>query len=187
MLDTIGRRHTVADIYDKYNLARKYDFAINMDLIAGLPGETYEMFRHSVECAVACGADNITVHTLALKHGSALKEQNFAQGQSPVAKMVEFAHAALYAAGYIPYYMYRQKYMSDNLENVGFTKPDKPCLYNIDIMEEISDIIACGTNAISKRISVEQNRIERAANPKDVITYIERLDDFLQKKFELFS
>ena len=187
VLDTIGRRHTVADIYDKYNLARKYDFAINMDLIAGLPGETYEMFRHSVECAVACGADNITVHTLALKHGSALKEQNFAQGQSPVAKMVEFAHAALYAAGYIPYYMYRQKYMSDNLENVGFTKPDKPCLYNIDIMEEISDIIACGTNAISKRISVEQNRIERAANPKDVITYIERLDDFLQKKFELFS
>ena len=187
-LRRIGRAHTAEAIREAFQLARSLGFRnINMDLIAALPGETREDFERTLDAALALNPEGITVHTLALKHGSALKEQNFAQGQSPVAKMVEFAHAALYAAGYIPYYMYRQKYMSDNLENVGFTKPGKPCLYNIDIMEEISDIIACGTNAISKRISVEQNRIERAANPKDVITYIERLDDFLQKKFELFS
>lgn len=186
VLDVIGRKHTVADIYDKYNLARGYDFDINMDLIAGLPTETYEMFCHSVDCAIECGADNITVHTLALKHGSVLKEQNYDESHN-VCKMVSYAHARLYKAGYVPYYMYRQKYMSDNLENVGFTKRGKPCLYNIDIMEEISDIIACGTNAVSKRVLPSQNRIERAANPKDVITYIQRLDDFLQKKFELFG
>ena len=186
VLDAIGRKHTVAEIYDKYALAKKYGFVINMDLIAGLPAETYEIFCHSVDAAIALQPDNITVHTLALKHGSALREQNYANA-SDVSKMVEYSHGKLYEAGYLPYYMYRQKFMADNLENVGFCKPDKPCLYNIGIMEEISNVLACGTNAISKRIFSSENRIERSANAKDVITYIERNDDYLNKKFELFS
>ena len=186
VLDVIGRKHTVEEIYEKYALAQGYGFAINMDLIAGLPTETYEMFCHSVNSAIALNPDNITVHTLALKHGSTLKEQNYASA-TDVSQMVEYSHEKLYKAGYMPYYMYRQKFMADNLENVGFCKPGKPCLYNIGIMEEISNVLACGTNAISKRIFSEQNRIERSANAKDVISYIERNDDYLEKKFQLFS
>ena len=186
VLDVIGRKHSVQDIYDKYELARRYGFIINMDLIAGLPTETYEMFCNSVDQAIALDPDNITVHTLALKHGSALKEQNYI-GAQDVSQMVEYSREKLYQAGYLPYYMYRQKYMADNLENVGYCKPNTPCLYNIGIMEEISDILACGTNAISKRIIAGQNRIERSANAKDVITYIERNEDYLDKKFKLFS
>ena len=186
VLDTIGRKHTVEEIYEKYALAKEYGFAINMDLIAGLPSETFEMFCHSVDAAIALAPDNITVHTLALKHGSVLREQNYASA-TDVNKMVQYSHDRLYAAGYLPYYMYRQKFMADNLENVGFCKPGKPCLYNIGIMEEISNVLACGTNAISKRIFSDENRIERAANAKDVITYVERNDDYLNKKFQLFS
>ena len=186
VLDVIGRKHTVQDIYDKYELAKSYGFSVNMDLIAGLPTETYEMFCHSVDEAISLAPDNITVHTLALKHGSVLKEQNYAC-ESDVSKMVDFSHTKLYQAGYLPYYMYRQKYVAENLENVGFCKPNTPCLYNIGIMEEISDILACGTNAISKRIISAENRIERSANAKDVITYIERNADYLERKFKLFS
>ena len=186
VLDVIGRKHTVEQIYDKYALAKEYGFAINMDLIAGLPSETYDMFCHSVDSAIALSPDNITVHTLALKHGSVLREQNYASAND-VSKMVEYSHQKLYAAGYLPYYMYRQKFMADNLENVGFCKTGKPCLYNVGIMEEISNVLACGTNAISKRIFSAENRIERSANAKDVISYIERNGDYLDKKFQLFS
>ena len=186
VLDTIGRKHTVQDIYDKYALAQGYGFTINMDLIAGLPNETYDMFCNSVDRAIELAPHNITVHTLALKHGSALKEQNYVLLHD-VSKMVEYSRNELYNAGYLPYYMYRQKYMAENLENVGYCKPNTPCLYNIGIMEEISEILACGTNAISKRIISCENRIERSANAKDVITYIERNGDYLDKKFKLFS
>ncbi len=187
VLDVIGRKHTVQDIYDKFFMAKSFGFDVNMDLIAGLPTETYDMFCHSVDCAIAMGADNITVHTLALKHGSILKEKNYSQTEQDVAKMVEYAHQALYKAGYVPYYMYRQKYVMENMENVGFCKKGKPCLYNIGIMEEITDILACGTGAISKKITVGQNKIERSANAKDVITYIDRTQDYIDKKFALFA
>ncbi|MBQ3066835.1 MAG: radical SAM protein, partial [Clostridia bacterium] len=186
VLDEIGRKHTVQDIYDKYHLAKKYGFVVNMDLIAGLPTETYQMFCHSVDCAIALGAENITVHTLALKHGTLLKHQNYYADEQSVAQMVDYSHKALYQAGYLPYYMYRQKYVMDNLENVGFCKPQYPCLYNIDIMEEVANILACGTNAISKKVIVGENRIERQANAKDVITYIQRTQDFVEKKIQLF-
>ncbi len=187
VLDVIGRKHSVQDIYDKFYMAKSFGFDINMDLIAGLPTETFEMFCNSVDCAIKLGADNITVHTLALKKGSILKTQNYSATEKDVAKMVDYSHEALYKAGYLPYYMYRQKYVMENLENVGFCKPGKPCLYNIGIMEEITDILACGTNAISKKITVGQNRIERSANAKDVITYINRNQDYVDKKFALFT
>lgn len=186
VLDVIGRKHTVQDIFDKYELAKRFGFDVNMDLIAGLPSETYDMFCHSVNQAVALQPDNITVHTLALKRGSSLVEQHYVADETDVAEMVEYSHEKLYSNGYVPYYMYRQKYMRENLENVGFCKTGKPCLYNIGIMEEISDILACGTNAISKKINPAENRIERSANAKDVITYIERNQDYINKRFELF-
>lgn len=192
VLDAVGRKHTVADIFDKFSLAKSFGFVVNMDLIAGLPTETFDMFCHSVDCAVALSPENITVHTLALKHGSVLKLQNYAESeanayQNTVAEMVDYAHETIREAGYLPYYMYRQKYMTENLENVGFCKPGFPCVYNIGIMEEVSDILACGTNAISKRISDDGSRIERSANAKDVITYIQRNGDYLAKKFALFD
>lgn len=188
VLDAVGRKHSVEDIYRKYDLAKQFGFVVNMDLIAGLPTESYEMFCHSVNCAVQLSPENVTVHTLALKHGSILKGQNFVQAsEHDVSRMVDFAHGKLKENGYVPYYMYRQKYMAENLENVGFCKPGTPCLYNIGIMEEVSNILACGTNAISKKISADENRIERSANAKDVITYIERNQDYLNKKFQLFS
>ncbi len=185
VLDVIGRKHSVEDIYEKYRLAKSFGFDVNMDLIAGLPTETYPMFCHSVDEAIRLAPENITVHTLALKHGSALKEQSYSA--KDVANMVQYAQQAVCAAGYAPYYMYRQKYMADNLENVGYCKKGKMCLYNIGIMEEVSDILACGTNAISKRILSDENRIERAANAKDVITYIQRNEEYLQRKFKLFE
>lgn len=187
VLDTIGRKHTVEEIYEKYELAQKYGFIINMDLIAGLPSETLEMFIFSLDEAVRLSPDNITVHTLALKHGSILKEANYSNADTDVKQMVDYAHSKLYASGYLPYYMYRQKYMSDNLENVGFCKPNTVCAYNIGIMEEVANILACGASAISKRIFSAEDRIERSANAKDVITYIERTNDYITKKFELFS
>ncbi|MCM1289283.1 MAG: coproporphyrinogen dehydrogenase HemZ [Corallococcus sp.] len=189
ILDGIGRKHTVKDIYDKYEMAKNYGFAVNMDLIAGLPDETFEMFCYSVQCAAQLSPENVTVHTLALKHGSVLKDKDkyVRQDDTGVSAMVEYAHGLLKSAGYVPYYMYRQKYMTENLENVGFCKPNTACLYNIGIMEEVTDILACGTNAISKRIFADENRIERSANAKDVVTYIERNEDYLQKKFKLFS
>ncbi|MCX4287349.1 MAG: radical SAM protein, partial [Clostridia bacterium] len=141
VLDVIGRRHTVDDIYCKYGLAKEFGFTINMDFIAGLPTETYDMFCASIDKAIEISPDNVTVHTLALKRGSILKEQSYTSSEQDVSAMVEYAHKRLYENGYVPYYMYRQKYMADNLENVGFCKPNKQCLYNIGIMEETTNIL----------------------------------------------
>lgn len=185
-LDAIGRKHTVEQIYEVYNLARQYKFLINMDLIAGLPGESYQMFCSSVDQAIALNPDNLTVHTLAIKNGSVLKHQTIDYSHE-VKNMVDYAHDSALQNQYLPYYMYRQKYMSENLENVGFCKKGTACVYNVNNMEEIASIVACGANAISKRVFDGENRIERAANPKDVITYVTRIDDFIAKKKQLFS
>lgn len=187
-LDIVGRKHSVQDIFDKYKLARKYGFLINMDLIAGLPNEDFDMFMYSVNQAIDLNPDNITVHTLALKNGSKLKEQNCViTHEDMVTKMVDSSHSLLYRHDYLPYYMYRQKYVSANLENVGFCHKNALCQYNVDIMEETTSILACGCNAISKRVFNSENRLERQANPKDIITYLDRLDEFISRKEKLFS
>ena len=188
VLDAVGRNHSVKDIYDIYNIARSYPFVINMDLIAGLPTESYEMFCHSVDCVADIAPDNVTIHTLALKKGSILKEQSYHnERQGEVADMVKYGASVMKSNQYYPYYLYRQKYMTDNLENVGYCKSGKQCRYNIDIMEETSSIIACGANAISKRLFGEMDRIERCANPKDVATYIEKIQQLTDAKLKLFS
>ncbi|MEG1791077.1 MAG: coproporphyrinogen dehydrogenase HemZ [Clostridia bacterium] len=182
-LKTIGRGHTVIDTLNAYELARQYDFSINMDLIAALPEETLDDFKYSLDTAIALRPENITVHTLALKRGSELTVNEFDNKQGETAEqMVNYSVSALKDAKYLPYYMYRQKYVTGNLENSGYMLDGFPCIYNIDIMEENTSILAAGAGAISKRIFNDKNRIERQANIKDVKEYIERFDELLIKK-----
>ncbi len=184
-LVALGRNHTAEQVEEKYLLAKDM-FDINMDLIAGLDGESFEDFKYSIDKAVSLSPDNVTVHTLCLKRGSELKENVQRLSGELVNQMVEYAHQTLCANGYSPYYLYRQKYMAGNLENVGYTKKGKACVYNIDVMEEIAQNVSCGANAISKRVYNGGERIERQASPKDVITYLSKLDQIKQKKQELF-
>ncbi|MGI6701590.1 MAG: coproporphyrinogen dehydrogenase HemZ [Christensenellales bacterium] len=184
-LELIGRQHTVKEFYDAFYEASKYEFDINADIIAMLPGETLEDFINTVKGVIALRPDNITVHTLSLKRGSVLKLADFDnRNRDLAASMIDYSHSALDDAGYDPYYMYRQKYMSGNLENTGYSRPDKQCVYNIDMMEETHSIIACGAGAISKRISGD--RIDRAANAKDIGVYIERFEEIMAKREKLF-
>ena len=153
----IGRRHTAADTEKAYALARGR-FDINMDLIAMLPGESEEDFRYSVDRAAELAPENVTVHTLYLKKGSDLRVGGYRSTENAVAeRMVDYACRALTAEGYEPYYMYRQKYTSGNLENAGYTKPGKACLYNMDIMEEDTTVFAAG--AEKQRAFWTPNRI----------------------------
>lgn len=187
-LAKIGRKHSKQDIYDVYAMARKFNFDINMDLIAMLPGENFEDFKFSVDEAIRLNPENITVHTLAIKKGSSLKLDDYDNKIDLLPKqMIDYSRGAILQAGYAPYYMYRQKYMSGNLDNTGYAKPNKACIYNIDIMEETHSIVACGAGAISKRIWNEQNRLERLANPKGIDVYLERRDKIVADKDEFFN
>ncbi len=182
-LEKIGRRHSTDDIYRVYEWARKYDFKINMDLIAMLPDETAEMFAYSVDCALALDPDNITVHSLALKRGSVLKESGYARYDADLPmQMIDYSDRAICARGYGPYYMYKQKYMSGNLENTGYCKPGAACVYNIDIMEETASILANGAGGISKRVWDHGAKIERLANPKGLDVYLARGDENMERK-----
>lgn len=186
ILDLVNRRHSVKEIYSAYDLARKFGFDINMDLIAGLPTETFEEFCFSLNSAKEMSPENITVHTLALKKGSLLKHNNYHLQETDVSNMVDFARETLLANDYQPYYIYRQKYMSQNLENVGYCKQNKQCLYNIENMEETTDIFGCGASSSSKKIFEKNNKIERQYDPKDVATYIEKLPQLIEAKKKLF-
>lgn len=185
-LKRIGRNHTGADVIRAFELA-KHDFSVNMDLIAGLPEETSEIFKSSLEKTITLNPDNITVHTLCVKKGSRLAEITNGLSAGDCEACVEFAHERLNESGYNAYYLYRQKYMAGNLENVGYAKRGKECVFNIDTMEEIANVVACGANAISKRVKNMGERIERYAAPKDVKTYLNKLDEILRKKEEFFG
>lgn len=186
-LERIGRRHTAAELYRAFDMAAKFGFDVNADLIAGLTDETYEEFVFSVNEAVRTGAANITVHCLSLKSGAKLKEECSYLENPLVSDMVAASREILRAAGYIPYYMYRQKYQTGNNENVGWTKAGKACVYNIDIMEETADNLAVGANAVSKRVYNLQNRIERFASQKDLKTYIGKIDEIIARKNKFFG
>lgn len=189
-LERIGRRHSAKQIFDAFTLAGKIGFeTINADLIAGLPGEDTTMFRSTLEGILSLKPENITVHTLSLKKGSRLAEemQKEQQENGPAGEMVEQALQTLTGSGYRPYYLYRQKYMAGNLENIGYTLPGHTGIYNIDIMEETTDILALGSGAISKRVFPGQGRIERAANVKSIPEYIQRTDEMLRRKEMLFK
>lgn len=186
-LQKIGRKHTEADIYRAFEMSEKYGFVINVDLIAGLTDETPEVFQKSVEKAVATKAENITVHCLSLKSGAKLKEETAYLENDFISTMVAASRNILSHAGYVPYYMYRQKYQVGNNENVGWTKPGKACVYNVDIMEETADNLAVGANAVSKRVCNETGLITRFASQKDLKTYMESLEEIIEKKRKFFE
>ena len=183
----IGRKHTAKDIFDKYALAKKYGFDINMDLIAGLPGESLNDFKYSVDAAAELSPENVTVHTLSLKKGSVLKEKVERLAPGEIKNMIDYSAYKLINNGFSPYYMYRQKYMAGNLENTGYAKPGKACVYNIDVMEEIASNPACGANAVSKRLYADEDRIERYGAPKDIKTYVEKIDRIIADKTAFFD
>lgn len=184
-LDKIGRKHTVEKIYESYDLVKDL-FSVNMDLIAGLPDETTEDFKDSLDRTVALSPDNITVHTLSLKRGSVLTASGAEKCADGVASaMSEYAYTKLTDSGYAPYYMYRQKNMADNLENVGYCKEGKQCAYNIDMMEESITVLGAGAGAMTKMLS--GGRIDRASNPKGFREYVERIEDVIDKKRNLFK
>lgn len=185
-LAAIGRRHTAADIYRAYEMSLKYGFAVNFDLIAGLADESPEQFAFSLDEAVRLSPANITVHTLCLKKGAKLKESESRLKVRGIEKMISHSREKLYGAGYLPYYLYRQKYMAGNCENTGWCKEGCECVYNIDVMEEIADNVACGANAVSKKIFADESRIERYGSPKDLKTYIEKIDIILEEKRKLY-
>ncbi len=186
-LKKVGRRHTVADFYKAYHLAEKYNFSINIDLIAGLTGEDVATFEKGVESAVKTGADNITVHCLSLKSGAKMKEERAYIENEGISQMIASSREILSKAGYEPYYTYRQKYQAGNNENVGWTKANKACVYNVDVMEETADNVAVGANAVSKRVYNEKGLICRLASQKDLKTYIENIDEIIAKKRKFFQ
>ena len=176
VLRTIGRRHTAGDIDDAMELAAKYGFPhVNMDLIAGLPEDTPEGFRRSLDRCLAFGTDNVTVHTLALKKGSRILLEGLAiPGPEAVGEMLDYAAPALRAAGYGPYYLYRQKYMSGSFENIGWCRPGAACWYNIYIMSELCSILSFGAGGSTKMVEPGTNHIERVFNLKYPKEYTER-------------
>lgn len=186
-LKLIGRRVEPELIFEKYLMALKYDFVINMDFIAGLPEESLTTFKKTINTAIELSPHNITVHTLSYKRSSTLYEEDMPKQDKMVAQMVEFAYEKMTENGYKPYYIYRQKNQLEALENVGYSKPGYVCMFNIDSMEETTNIIACGAGAISKRVYDIENRIERCANVKMPEDYIKRVDEMIQKKKDLFN
>ena len=188
-LEKIGRSHSPEDIVRCFETARGIGFqTINADIIAGLPEETPEMFFSTLSQVLALKAENITVHTLALKRGSLMAERGLCGSDASfVQQMVEGAQQILRPRGYRPYYLYRQKYMTGNFENIGYALPGHTGIYNIDIMEETTDIAAIGCGAVSKRILPREGRIERAFNFKSIYEYIRRIDEVQARKTALFS
>lgn len=188
VLQAIGRNHTAKQTLECFNLAREYGFQINMDLIAGLPKETLKSFKENIDICMHLSPENITVHTLALKRGSTFANQNKDIFKTPlIEKMEDYAHKQILKNDYVPYYLYRQKNMVGSLQNIGYCKKGTKCDFNIDSMEETVSIMACGANAISKRIFNLENRIERYANCKDIKTYINKIPEINEQKKKLFE
>ena len=185
-LDLIGRRHTVEMVKEKFLLAREMGFDnINMDLIIGLPGEGMEELSHTLEEIRALSPDSLTVHSLALKRAARLKlewDQYVDLGMVNTQEMIDLTARFARELGMEPYYLYRQKNMAGNFENVGYARPGKACIYNILIMEEMQTIAACGAGTTTKVVFPQENRRERCENVKEVEQYISRIDEMLERK-----
>ena len=187
-LDLIGRRHTTEEVKKAFHMARKAGFTnINMDLIAGLPGETGRHMQRTMDEIVNLAPDSVTVHSLALKRAAFLnqnREQFPVAGADEVNRMIGISHEGALAIGAEPYYLYRQKNIAGNLENVGYARKGCEGLYNILIMEEKQTILALGAGASSKFVFHNEHghRIERVENVKSVKDYIERIDEMIDRK-----
>lgn len=187
VLEVIGRKHSAAETHRAYAQAVEAGFtSINMDLIAGLPGETVASFAASLQQVMALEPSNITVHTLALKKGADLfSSRTDLPDARDVARMLDETEATLRQGSYKPYYLYRQKYMSGNFENVGWCQKDDIGLYNIYMMEEMHTILSLGGGGMNK-INLPGGKLERYHNPKYPAQYIARLDTVLAQKDEMF-
>lgn len=189
-LALIGRGHTGADAEQAFDLAREAGFAnINMDVIAGLPGEDAADMEHTLARIARLAPESLTVHTLALKRTSRLVMggEAFPQPETAVAeKMVRLGAQYARGMGMRPYYMYRQKYMSGNLENVGYAKSGFDCVYNIDMMEDAASIMAHGAGGMTKRVYDAERRVERVPAPKDIQTYAAKVEALAAEKRKLF-
>lgn len=189
-LKLIGRHHTVEQIKEAFTFARECGFDnINMDLIIGLPGETKEHIERTMREVALLAPDSLTVHSLAIKRAARLnifweKYKDYAMvNTDDIINMTADCAAAM---GMEPYYLYRQKNMAGNFENVGYSKPGREGIYNILIMEEKQTIMAVGAGASTKVVFPEENRIERVENVKDVTTYIENIDEMIDRKRRFF-
>lgn len=176
VLASIGRRHTAADIDAAMDLVGQYHFPhVNMDLIAGLPTDTPDGFRRSLDRCLAFGTDNVTIHTLALKKGSRILLEGLAiPGPKAVGEMLDYAAPLLRSSGYGPYYLYRQKYMSGSFENIGWCRPGGECWYNIYIMSELCSILSFGAGGSTKMVEPGTNHIQRVFNLKYPKEYTDR-------------
>lgn len=185
-LELIGRAHNSNDILNAFNMARTVGIPIiNTDIIAGLPEETLEDFEKTIDTMIELGAENITVHTLAVKRASRLidVDSDFHYKQAQIVKdMLALSKDKLYKSDYKPYYLYRQKHMAGSLENVGYAKTGCEGIYNIRIMEEHQTVVALGAGGISKAYYPAENRLERVPNVSNFEIYISRLNEMLQRK-----
>lgn len=190
VLAAIGRKHSADDIRRAVELVRKAGFPhVNMDLIAGLPEDSPESFRRTLDEVVGFGTDNVTVHTLSLKKGSRITlEGTRIPTVDEVKEMLDYAAPKLWNAGFSPYYLYRQKYMSGSFENVGWCKPGGTGWYNIYIMEELHTILSLGAGGSTKMVDLDSNHIERVFNLKYPLEYIQRPEKIRnnQKAFRAF-
>ncbi len=189
VLENIGRKHSPEMTLDAFKMAREAGFDnINMDFIAGLPGDTYDSFRNSIDTAISLSPENITIHTLALKRAATIVTRGETDSvYRETAKMLGFADSVLHSADYFPYYMYRQSKTVGNNENVGWSKKDRECLYNIYMMEEIHTVLAAGGGAVTKLKSQHDGRIERIFNFKYPYEYISRFDELLERKKYIYE
>lgn len=186
-LKRIGRKQKNKDILSAYQRALARDFVVNMDFIAGLPGEKLGIFKRTINTALELYPNNITVHTLSLKKGSTLFDNNGSVQDRDVEKMIDYAEDTLAKNGYKPYYLYRQKHQLSGLENVGYFRDGDVCIFNIDSMEETNTIIGVGANAISKRVYNIEHTIKRQPNVKFIEDYVDRIDEIIEKKEEFFK
>ena len=187
VLRRIGRAHSAEQTLDAFALARSLGFDnINMDLIAGLPGDTPRTFQETLDAVLALQPENITVHALALKHSARMMQQDdieqFHRDGVSAAAMVDYAGEALTAAGFDPYYLYRQSRMVGNLENTGWTRPGYACVYNIYTMDETQTVVACGAGGVTKVRSPYSERLERIFNFKYSYEYVSRFQELLARK-----
>ncbi|WP_045519888.1 coproporphyrinogen III oxidase [Neobacillus niacini] len=190
-LKAIGRHHTVTETIDKYHLAREMGMNnINMDLIIGLPGEGMAEFTHSLAETEKLMPESLTVHTLSFKRASEMtknKDKYKVAGRDEVEQMMNLAQEWTGNHGYVPYYLYRQKNILGNLENVGYAFPNQESIYNIMIMEEQQTIIGLGCGAASKFIDSKTGKITHFANPKDPKTYNESFEAYTEEKMKILD
>lgn len=186
ILKCIGRKHTAKQTIEAFNLARKYKFDnINMDLIAGLPNESYESFANSIDEICKMTPESITIHTLSMKKASTLTEKGnklYVDDSIRTSKMLKYVSKVLKDNDYIPYYLYRQSRMVGNQENVGWSKQGKECIYNVYVMDETHTILACGAGAVTKLKQPGGDYLERIFNYKFPYEYISSFDEMIKRK-----